>query len=246
MWKIVFTVDRQYRDDDNYYAESEGDIEIVEGEDIEDAIHAIYESLKLHRTLNDVIDSRALNLSSYDTYYEVNIHSIDEIKKSIPPFDILENSALFKDLVEERIKKNKIKNKLIEEKEKEIIKQTELVELERLRKNMTDTSKNKIWFDIEIEYETGNSFNTETRFEMLCNPVSTIDMAIDNLKRIQKHYKECADNPNFGKHYSLVLLTDHGERTISPFWIGYFEKLHNAKIVIDMTDNKDLSFDMYS
>ena len=134
MWKIVFTVDRQYRDDDNYYAESEGDIEIVEGEDIEDAIHAIYESLKLHRTLNDVIDSRALNLSSYDTYYEVNIHSIDEIKKSIPPFDILENSALFKDLVEERIKKNKIKNKLIEEKEKEIIKQTELVELERLRK----------------------------------------------------------------------------------------------------------------
>ena len=88
-------------------------------------------------------------------------------------------------------------------------------------------------YDIDIDYTTGNSFNSERSIERLCNPVSDVSMAKKNLKLIREHYIECKDNPNTGKRYELTLLIDDGTRTICPFWIGYFETLHGAKVVTD-------------
>lgn len=102
----------------------------------------------------------------------------------------------------------------------------------------------QVMFDIEIHYKTGNSFNTEECRDMLGNPVSDIDVAKENLQRIKKHYKKHYDSPDYGQKYELTLLIDDGERTIMPFWIGYFEELISAKIVID-EGIEDLSFDTW-
>ena len=98
-------------------------------------------------------------------------------------------------------------------------------------------------YDIEIDYTTGNSFGSERSKEPLCNPVTTLEMAKENLKRIKKHYLECADNPNYDKRYDLVLLIDDGERKITPFWIGYFETLHGAKVFQEM--DEEMEFELY-
>lgn len=95
--------------------------------------------------------------------------------------------------------------------------------------------------DIEIDFTTGSSFGSERTTELLGN-VSNLDNAKINLKRIKEHYIKCEDNPNTGDKYELTLLTDDGERTITPFWIGYFEILHGARVVADEDD--DLSFDL--
>jgi hypothetical protein len=95
---------------------------------------------------------------------------------------------------------------------------------------MSDT---KDMYDIEIDYTTGHSFASERDTDLLGN-ISSLKNAKENLKRIRAHYIECKDNPNSGKEYNLTLLTDEGERTIQPFWIGYFESLHGAKIVKDV------------
>ena len=105
-------------------------------------------------------------------------------------------------------------------------------------------TKNKLMFDIEIHYQTGNSFNTEELTEMLGNPVSSIEDAKTNLKRIKENYKKNRDAPNYAKEYDIVLATDNGERKITPFWIGYFEKLISAKIVLD-EGMKDIEFETW-
>jgi hypothetical protein len=86
-------------------------------------------------------------------------------------------------------------------------------------------------YDIEIDYTTGNSFGRNRETDLLMVPVSSLEMAKENLGRIKKHYADHHDSPDYGKRYQLTLLTDNGEHTISPFWIGYFETLHGAKIV---------------
>jgi len=66
-------------------------------------------------------------------------------------------------------------------------------------------------YDIEIDYTTGNSFNSERSTELLCNPVSSISDAKKNLKLIKEHYIECKDNPNTGRQYELTLIIDDGD-----------------------------------
>ena len=40
-------------------------------------------------------------------------------------------------------------------------------------------------------------------------------------------------------HYSIILKTDYGNNyQISPFWVGYFEILHSAEIIVDQSDMK--------
>lgn len=97
-------------------------------------------------------------------------------------------------------------------------------------------------YDIEIDYTTGNSFWRERSTELLCNPVTDLSNAKENLKRIKKHYIECADHRNYHKRYDLKLLTDEGEISIVPFWIGHFEYLHGAKIVFD--EDSDMQFEI--
>jgi hypothetical protein len=96
-------------------------------------------------------------------------------------------------------------------------------------------------YDIEIDYTTGNSFSRERETELLGNPVSSLDKAKENLKRIKAHYLKCCDNPNTGREYKLTLLVDEGVRAIFPFWIGYFETLHGARIVAEI--DTDMAFE---
>jgi len=97
-------------------------------------------------------------------------------------------------------------------------------------------------YDIEIDYTTGGSFSSERLKENICNVVSDLDKAKENLRRVKKHYIKYHDHPNFGKRYELTLLIDDGERTISPFWIGYFEELHGARVVTDV--DSDMEFEL--
>lgn len=98
-------------------------------------------------------------------------------------------------------------------------------------------------YDIMIEYTTGNSFAKERKKEPLCNPVTNLEDAKENLKRIKNHYVENRDNPNADKRFELDLVTDNGGKTvISPFWIGYFEILHGAVIILDGDD--DMQFQL--
>ena len=97
-------------------------------------------------------------------------------------------------------------------------------------------------YDIEIDYTTGGSFSSERITDESLGFVTTdLLKAKENLKRIKKHYIECEDNPNFDKQFNLELLTDDGVRTITPFWIGYFETLHSAKIT---SSDEDMSFEL--
>ena len=97
-------------------------------------------------------------------------------------------------------------------------------------------------YDIEIDYTTGNSFGRERETEILGNP-SSLENAKENLKRIKEHYLKYADkHSSTGEEYELELLTDHGARNIHPFWFGYFETLHGAKIIID---EDEMSFELW-
>jgi len=97
-------------------------------------------------------------------------------------------------------------------------------------------------YDIEITYTTGNSFGSERLVEDLCNPVTSLDVAKENLKRIKEHYIKYEDSPNTGGYYQLTLLTDGKDRTISPFWIGYFETLHGARVIAEA--DTDMEFEI--
>lgn len=92
-------------------------------------------------------------------------------------------------------------------------------------------------YSIEIDYTTGNSFGSERLQEEVGIVTTCIDKAKENLKRIKYHYLECSDNPNCGKQYDLELLYDEGVKNITPFWIGYFEELHGAKVTSNDPDN---------
>lgn len=91
-------------------------------------------------------------------------------------------------------------------------------------------------YDIQIDYRTGDSFGSDDRVELLGIITSDLDKAKENLRRIKEHYLRHKDSANYGEDYELTLLTDSGERKIWPFWIGYFERLYGAEIVIDTSE----------
>lgn len=91
-------------------------------------------------------------------------------------------------------------------------------------------------YDIEIDYTTGDSFGSERiEGESVGIVTSDLDKAKENLRRIKAHYEKYAcDSDTPDERYELALLTDEGERTIFPFWTGYFETLHGAMIVTEI------------
>lgn len=95
-------------------------------------------------------------------------------------------------------------------------------------------------YNIEIDYTTGDSFNSYREKELVGIVTTDLDKAKENVRRIKYHYENHAEDPDFYKRYKLKLLTDEGEREIVPFWIGYFETLHGAKIVVE--DDPDMAF----
>ena len=102
-----------------------------------------------------------------------------------------------------------------------------------------------VYYEIQIDYQTGDSFNTEEiEGEAIGLVNRDLDKAKENLKRIKDHYARCSDNPNTGDRYQLTLLQDEGEITITPFWIGYFETLRGANIVCSEEGEDDMSFNL--
>ncbi len=106
---------------------------------------------------------------------------------------------------------------------------------------------------IEIDYSTGNSFGSSREKEILDDGFESLEVATENLSRIQTHYRwylwkqnsKRRNNkdseppcPEFiVKHKDswstpgLKLLLDNGkEYQIGPFWCGYFEELYGAEI----------------
>ena len=97
-------------------------------------------------------------------------------------------------------------------------------------------------YDILIDYTTGDSFGSNrTPDESLGIVTSDIDKAKENLKRIKDHYAANKDGNDCDNMFRLELLTDDGVRVITPFWVGYFETLHGAKI---QTSDDDMSFEL--
>jgi len=91
-----------------------------------------------------------------------------------------------------------------------------------------------MYFEIMIDYTTGDSFNSERIEEEPLGIVNEdMDKAKENLDRIQAHWKKYGNKGYDEDAHDLKLIMDDGEeRTINPFWMGYFENLHGAKIVV--------------
>ena len=88
-------------------------------------------------------------------------------------------------------------------------------------------------YDIKIDYTTRYKSGYKRETAMLCNPVTSLDDAKNNLKRIKEHYILCRDDPYCGKQCELIIKDDHGELTITPFWTDFFDTLHGAEILDD-------------
>jgi hypothetical protein len=113
---------------------------------------------------------------------------------------------------------------------------------------------------IEYNYDTGNSFGTETGLiGFLELEWGSKEIAKENLKRIEEHYKwyssknswrnqkveDVSDRDWFVKEYDfcLVLKTDEGnDWQISAPWCGYFESLNYATIIQKEEDGMSIKF----
>ena len=113
-------------------------------------------------------------------------------------------------------------------------------------------------YKIKYDYQTGDSFHTEEREDLLEYEWMDLDVAKECLKRIREHYKwyqslenhysfrkeeivkptwHNIDMSNFiirtDEHYLMNMPLDNGnEIQFWPPWCGYFEHLHGAEIVI--------------
>jgi hypothetical protein len=123
-------------------------------------------------------------------------------------------------------------------------------------------------YQIQVTYQTGNSFSSEEVTELWGPTYSNEDVAKRNLQRIKEHYelymlhnkdwnadktqlkvalKKASHKDWFageGKshqywEYSLKLELEDGTfRKQSVHWCGYFESLWNAEIVTEKSDSK--------
>jgi hypothetical protein len=99
-----------------------------------------------------------------------------------------------------------------------------------------------IKFEILIDYITGDSYKTDTYYDEATGiVVSDIKLAKENLKRIKEFYIKYDNNYT---EEPLKIVLDEGEKEITPFWQGYFERLISAKIVI-VNDTDDMKFNTW-
>lgn len=112
-------------------------------------------------------------------------------------------------------------------------------------------------YDIEIYYETGDTFKTYEETTRLGFSWKNLDVVKENLSRIKEHNEWYCDsnsdsfrppeNPaprpswlpeGWEYDHAIILKTDDGtDCKISAFWCGYFETLYGATIV--RKDNDD-------
>jgi len=111
-------------------------------------------------------------------------------------------------------------------------------------------------YRIEYDYQTGDSFHTEERTEVLEYDWEDLEIAKEALQRIKEHYKwyryvervPYPDRPKVKKpkwwkvntegldedyqHHLMNLRMDNGvEVQFHPPWCGYFETLYGASII---------------
>jgi hypothetical protein len=122
-------------------------------------------------------------------------------------------------------------------------------------------------YKIEYHYQTGDSFHTEERSDLLEFEWKNLDVAKECLKRIREHYRwyesenntyafrhEKVQKPawhnikNTGhfkghEHYLLNIPMDNGnEVQFWAPWCGYFERLYGAEIVTE--GDTDMKFEL--
>ena len=123
-----------------------------------------------------------------------------------------------------------------------------------------------MYYEIEIDYTTGNSFNSERLTETVGCAWPNLNMAKLALQNIKEHYAAVNAYEEHSNSYSrhnikfdmkaieqkhwfckdywtggLLLAISHDEtQRVSAFWIGYFETLHGAKII--SSGDSDMEF----
>lgn len=123
----------------------------------------------------------------------------------------------------------------------------------------------KAW-TIEIDYTTGDSFSSERTKDTLGIVWRDLDKAKEGLRVLKAHHKACADiraaryqkeeslirnqlsdeywfgkgEAGFSFEYNINMLTDTNDLMgVYAFWMGYFETIHSAHIVVYVEDDQD-------
>lgn len=119
-------------------------------------------------------------------------------------------------------------------------------------------------YKIKFKYWSGDSYHSENLEEILDYEWEDLNIVKECLKRIYEHYKwyeninnrnlynkEILEKPkwfnvkcsSYTDEYYLINipLTNEKEIQFKPPWIGYFEGLYSAEIVID-NDDDDMKF----
>ena len=123
----------------------------------------------------------------------------------------------------------------------------------------------KAW-TILVKYTTGDSFGSEKTEDTLGIVWRDLDKAKEGLRVLKAHYKACADiraaryrnhenliktqlmdeywfgkgGDSFSYEYNINMLTDTNDLLpVYAFWMGYFETLHSAHIVVYVEDEQD-------
>lgn len=125
-------------------------------------------------------------------------------------------------------------------------------------------------YTVEIEYTTGGTFHTERCTQTIEQTFKTKEEARLVLSYIKDHYKmykayrsyissnrvdndrvskkdfynSFSDKPWFYEKYpEYSVIIPEIKKEVHVFWIGYFETLHIAKVVIvDEKDNEDIFY----
>ena len=112
---------------------------------------------------------------------------------------------------------------------------------------------------IEINYQTGDSFNSYSETGSVEITWEKLEVAKAALKRIREldeydradntwntatpKLPDWAKKDRFGGINLILPLDDGSERNIHTFWCGYFEKLYSARIVAQKTEDNDMIYE---
>ena len=131
MWKIIYTVDFHYQDNNNYPVQTTGECEYVMGKTIDSAIEKLISTLEKGKDLTSIVDAMAVKRRSYDSAYSLDIVSCDEVKNSVD-LDIFKHPS-FKVLIDNRKKEREHQEKAKKKRSYELQKQHDLREIKRLQ-----------------------------------------------------------------------------------------------------------------
>lgn len=131
-WRITYTLDKHYRDEDNYTAIDTGELQYVYGKRPGIAAVNLIKQLSTNGHLNAVVDAVAKNLKAFNEYYSVTIVSVDLVHAE-NEIDFYE-MPIFKNLVRARkreiAKEAQLRQKRIDKRTEE----QELMQLARLKR----------------------------------------------------------------------------------------------------------------